>query len=175
MQKLAVGGLVLVGLVLLGSCSAGESGDPELFGMELELRLTQHNSPWVEREDLKPRARAVIEAAAAYWGMDPVDLGGWRLLLTEGLMACGGHANANGCTTTGDRTIAVTANWFTCVESSTLMHEIGHVALGGDAGHDDARWHDDAALTELWDRLHARLAPAPDCGGEPYLGQWQGF
>jgi hypothetical protein len=174
MQRLAVGGLVLFGLVLLGSCGPGESGDPELYGMALELQLTQHNSPWVERADLKPRTRTVIEESAAYWGLNPDDLAGWHLLFTEGLLECGGHDDANGCTTDGDRTVSVTANYACCVESSVLMHEIGHVALD-DPRHEDPRWHDVAALTGLWNRLHAGLPAAPDCGGEPYLGQWQGF
>jgi hypothetical protein len=165
----------LVWVILLASCSARWEGDPELHGLALEIRLTQHNAAWVERDDLKPRLRAVLEASAAYWGIAPDDLAGWRLLLTEGLLACGERVDASGCTTTGDDTIAVTANYYACIESSTLMHEIGHVALGGDEEHRDPRWHDEAALEALWAQLHAGLAPAPDCGGEPYSGQWQGL
>jgi hypothetical protein len=165
----------LLGLVLLASCGTPWDGDPELWGMALEVRPTQQNAAWVERDDLKPRVHAAVEQSAAYWGIAPHDLAGWRLLLTEGLLHCGSHTTANGCTTTGDRTIAITANYYVCIESSTLMHEIGHVALGGDSHHEDPRWHDDDAIKSLWQRMHGGLLPAPDCGGEPYTGQWQGF
>jgi hypothetical protein len=162
-------------LLVVAACEPRWDGDPRIYGLALDVELTQHNTEWVLGDDLKPRIRRVVEMAAAYWGSAPEAVAGWRLLLAEGLLACGSCSTANGCTTTDDRTVAITANFYLCIESSTLTHEIGHVALGGDARHEDPRWHDDDALRALWAAMHQGLPGAPDCGGEPYHGQWQGF
>ena len=167
----------LVAAVLLVSaagCAPSWPGDPELYGFDLEIDLTQHNAPWVLANDLKPRTRRVIELGAGFWDVAPDAVSGWRLLLTEGLMRCGSSATSTGCTTTGDQTVAITVNFSVCIESSALVHEIGHVALGGDPQHQDRRWQDDAALGALWAELHRALPDAPDCGGEAYRGQWSG-
>jgi hypothetical protein len=166
---------LLVLLLGLPACAVQWDGDPAIYGLDLDVALTQHNAAWTVRDDLKPRLRTVVAAAAAYWGIAPEAVAGWRLRLTEGLLECGGSSTANGCTTADDRTVTITANYFVCIESSTLVHELGHVALGGDSDHRDPRWRDSDALRALWADLHAGLAGAPDCGGEPYHGQWQGF
>jgi hypothetical protein len=167
--------LPLALLLLVSSCATRWDGDLALYGMALDVELPQHNATWVLRDDLKPRIRATIALSAQYWGIDPESVAGWRLVLTEGLLHCGSCSTANGCTSTGDSTVRITANYYVCIESSTLMHEIGHIALGGDSQHRDPRWHDDVAIQALWAELHAGLPGSPDCGGEPYRGQWQGL
>jgi hypothetical protein len=166
--------LTVAVLLVVSACAPRWAGDPQLYGMALEVQLAQGNAGWALRDDLRARVRRVIDLGAGYWGLAPADVAGWRLVLTEGLRECGASATANGCTTDDDRTVTVAANYTVCIESSALVHELGHVALG-DPEHRDPRWHDTDALRALWDDVHAGLAPAPDCGGEPYLGQWQGL
>ena len=163
-------------MLLVGplACATRWEGDPEIHGFALDVELSQDNAKWVLRDDLRPRVRTVIEAAAAYWNADPDVVSGWRLRLAEGLVQCGDCSASNGCTTDDDRTVTIASNFYVCIESTPLLHEIGHIVLG-DPHHLDLRWLDDDAMREVWDRIHADLAGTPDCGGEPYNRQWQGF
>ncbi|HEY3357654.1 MAG TPA: hypothetical protein VGQ83_30660 [Polyangia bacterium] len=156
------------------ACASAWPADPQIYGFDLQV-APQCKQDWPVREDLRPRLRRAVEMAAAFWGIEPSAVSGWRLLLNEGLVQCGSDAAATGCTTTKDQTVAIAADFYRCVESSTLMHEIGHIALDGDPEHRDPRWHDDAAMLALWTRMHEGLPEIPDCGGEAYRRQWQAF
>jgi hypothetical protein len=157
-------------LFALPACATTWPGDPEIGGLALEIQLPQGNADWPLHADLKPRILRTTEIAADYWGLPLAAVSGWRLVLTEGLLKCGSNTMANGCTTDEDHSITLSANYCICIESSALLHEIGHVAIG-DPPHSDPRWHDRERMGQRWKEAHEGLS---DCGGEPYYGQWEG-
>ncbi len=163
-------------------------GDPQLYGAKLEVA---DQSEWTQRPDFTDRVRHVIEMSAARWGIDPQELSGWRILFKArgaGGIDCQGSAGPHhdGCTDELERTITIAVDGWYCVEETPLAHEIGHVALlataGGDPGHGDPRWWNDAEWRVLWDDLAEQL-PSPDgsvarCfvkGSYPLVERWTGL
>ena len=126
---------------------------------------------WVTAPGVRERTIAVAEAAAQVWG--GADFGNvtirWVYVVTD----CGGNGSdiVLGCTREEgypwdrETTISVTPMAGACPEATALAHEIGHVALGAEHGHDDPRWRDAA----FWQRMIDALAPlTPD---DPWC-QW---
>jgi hypothetical protein len=124
--------------VLLAACSPGEPAP-----LRVEVATTEARATWLQDPDLEGRTLAVAKIAAEQWGS--ADLDGWTVRFVTEIERCGTLASGDqaimGCTDQDRRTIQVRIDAeLPCVESTALLHEIGHVALPNDQGHSDPRW-----------------------------------
>jgi hypothetical protein len=143
-------------IATLACASFAGCGEPSPF--RVELKSSQR---WVASPDAEERLRRLAVAAARYWGGSEQSLGGWALVVVDGMVSCSGRP-AVGCVDPRDRGIVVSATdniaspSVVCAEATSVAHEVGHAVIG-DTGHVDPRW-DRQALNEL---AHA-LVPGDD-------------
>jgi len=131
---------VLLLASVLAACGDGERAD---FTVEHMPVLVRTEAAFAHQPDFPDRVARTVEAGLAYFGGTWDDLAGVTLVF-EGaqFVACGGVEDAIGCF---DGAIRVStrdpAFVFSCVEQTSLVHEIGHAVLG-DPDHLDPRWLD---------------------------------
>ncbi len=134
----------VVGLVLL-SCGRGAD-----FYVHRTAVVSETGAPFATHPDFPGRLESTIDAALRYWGGSWDDLAGKTITLEDGpYITCGGSDRSLGCydgnirMVTTDPGIGV----FSCVETTVLVHEIGHAVIG-DRMHEDPRWMDFASVAQ---------------------------
>lgn len=159
---------LLPGLVLALAACGGSPDAP----LAVTTALQQAGTPWVSASDIGGRTAATIQAAAAVWGAPGLGTDGVLVSYTDSIIDCDG-VRATGCATGAAGQgwlLQILVRGAPCVEATTLPHEIGHLVLGGDSGHRDARWGD----PEFWGAMAAALAgsaPADDGACHDFLGR----
>jgi hypothetical protein len=142
-----------LGALLLAAC-AGPATEPS-FVVDGTGIVVRSSASFAQRPDLPARLESTVEAALAYWGGGWSDLQG-RTITLDGAdhVACPGVASATGCFD-GDIRVSTSdlGTPFSCVEQTSLVHEIGHAVIG-DADHTDPRWMDFEPVAE---RLGGRI------------------
>lgn len=123
----------------------GWTPDPELHGAHLDTDDC-HNFVCQDPQ-LRARVRKTIEVGADYWGVPHNILWGWKIRLVEQETSPGKIGNVDWLHTTirvsvGQPAFSGLSGYE--IETSSLLHEIGHVALPlGDPDHWDSKWYDD--------------------------------
>jgi hypothetical protein len=160
----------LLTLGLLAACGR-EEPDFEVGRVGVVLRS---DAAFARRPDLPDRLARTVGVALRYWGGTWDDLAGATIVL-EGSphVRCGAETGASGCWD-GDVRISTRdpAFVFSCIEQTTLVHEVGH-AVVGDPRHRDPRWRDFAAVERA---LSGARGYPPDGGEGPcqlYPGVWR--
>jgi len=141
-RRLAVRAIVL-GATLLSGCGDGRAVSAPTFVVHRTGVVVLSGIPFAAQPDLQARVESTTGAALAYWGGTWDALAGVTITLDPArYVACGGKSNATGCYD-GDVRISTSdlGRPFSCVEQTTLVHEIGHAVIG-DPGHQDPRWMD---------------------------------
>lgn len=140
------------------SLGCGWTPDPELYGAHLDT--DDCNLAACRDPALKEKMRKTIEVSADYWGVPYNILWGWKIRLVEGdavpgrsghtdwlhvtIIVSVGHEYGGGAWGYNDNQI----------ETSSFLHEVGHVALpGGDPMHWDEKWYDDEAFLDALQQL----------------------
>lgn len=125
--------------VALLSCSRGAD-----FYVHETAVVTQTAAPFAQRTDFPARLESTVDAALQYWGGSWRDLAGVTITVEDGpYLSCGGSNHSLGCydgnirMVTQDPGVGV----FSCVETTVLVHEVGHAVIG-DRMHQDPRWMD---------------------------------
>lgn len=133
----------MVGLLLL-SCG---KGGPDFYVHQTAV-VNDTGAPFAGQSDFPARLESTVDAALRYWGGSWSDLAGKTITLEDGpYLTCSGSDRSLGCydgdirMVTRDPGIGV----FTCVETTVLVHEIGHAVIG-DRLHQDPRWMDFAEV-----------------------------
>lgn len=127
-----------------------------------EVNVPADGPAWTREPDVFAQVERVAGAAAVFWGGSPDMLIGWAITFTNERMACGSSSWAWGCTEYHDRTIEVALMDSPCPAGTVLAHEIGHVVVPNDAGHQDPRWRDQKFWYDMADMLKAD-EPDPAC------------
>jgi hypothetical protein len=136
-------------------------GDEPGFYVRGARVVADTDAAFARRPDFPERIESTIDAALSYWGGDWRALHGRSITLTDApSVSCGGTASALGCY---DGDIRITTRdpgvgTFRCVEETTLVHEIGHAAIG-DPTHQDPRW---MQLEPIEAALSGRMGYTPD-------------
>jgi hypothetical protein len=129
-------------LLLLVSC-----GRPPDFTVHDAGVVVRSSAAFTRQPSLPSRIESTLAAALSYWGGTWNHLAGATITL-EGsrYVNCHGVPNAVGCYD-GDIHVSTldSGTTLSCVEETTLVHEVGHAVIG-DPGHTDPRWLDFAAL-----------------------------
>ena len=149
-----------VAVLALSACGSVEPG----FTVRDVTVTVRTDAAFTRSQDFPARVESTVEAALAYWGGSWADLAGSAIVF-EGAahVACPGIGPSIGCY---DGDIRVTTQdagqTVACVESTVLVHEVGHAVIG-DAGHEDPRWMDFASLEGALDGRagYAADGPAP--------------
>jgi hypothetical protein len=141
---------------LLVSC-APYDGPPRV-----EVATEETGAAWLSDPRLDERTLAVAQVAARCWGGGG-DLAGWTIRFVGEIGSCGAApagARIQGCTRAGDRIVDVRVDpGSPCVEATSLLHEMGHVVLGGDPGHADPRWSDGEFWSSLLSAVGGEIPP----------------
>lgn len=120
-----------------------EGGDPDLFGVLLEADA---DAPFASAPDFRPRLKHVLDATSRYFGHDPSELAGLRIIARNHWIDCPGVAGKMaGCYTPDDNTVQVAMAGFGCLEGTAVPHELLHYFIG-DLQHHDPLWRTFAAL-----------------------------
>lgn len=154
----------LLAALALAACGAPERSDGfEVRGARV---VATTDAPFAQAADFPQRVQDTLEAALTYWGGTWDDLAGVSIELSgEASVPCGGRQGL-GCWEGG--TIRVTTRdpgvgVFSCVEETTLVHEVGHAVIG-DASHEDPRWMEfDAVAAALAGRRGYGASGAGEC------------
>lgn len=146
--------------ILLGAAACG--GAPEA-PLRVEVATSAPAAGWLADSALEDRTRAVARIASERWG--GADLDGWTIRFVSEIGACGAASadgsRIQGCTRPSGRVIEVAVDPYSpCVEATALLHEVGHVALPGDAAHADRRWSDGSFWSGMLSQVLAAIAPA---------------
>lgn len=146
------------------SSGCGWTPDPEIHGAHLDNESAQS---WTRDPDFKVRLRKTIEAGAEYWGQDPYILWGWKIQLQDHPVDCGVGGQNKGCVDWLHVIIKIDAtDSLGAIESSALVHEIGHIAMpGSDPYHWDDKWWDREALASVYYKLVEDLKDDSGCVG----------
>ena len=131
-------------------------------------------APFAQRTDFPGRIERAIDAALGYWGGTWSNLAGVTITLQDGpYLSCGGAESSLGCydgnirMVTQDPGVGV----FSCVETTVLVHEVGHAVIG-DRLHQDPRWMDFEALAQaLAGRVGYTAQGEVDC--ELFVSVWR--
>lgn len=131
------------------SSGCGWTPDPEIHGAHLDTDDCQ--SAVCKDPNLKARIKKTIEVSADYWGAPYDVLEGWKIRLIDNETSPGHNGHTNWLNMTIDVSVCPDCvgmgGWE--IETSSLLHEVGHVVLpGGDIYHWDAKWYDDEDF--LW-------------------------
>jgi hypothetical protein len=158
----------------LAAWSCGGSQPAKVRSLQVVLET---DAAFAQHPDFSARLENTIQAALDYWGGDWTDLEGATLTITDApTVSCAGRQSL-GCydqgalrVTTQDPSIGT----FSCVESTVLVHEIGHAVIG-DPSHEDPRWME---MDPLGQELSGRPGydssgsePPPPC--QIYLSVWR--
>lgn len=125
-------------LVLL-SCGRGAD-----FYVHDTAVVNETAAPFARHTDFPARIESTIDAALRYWGGSWSDLAGKTITLEDGpYVSCGGSDRSLGCYDGNIRMVTQDPGigTFSCVETTVLVHEIGHAVIG-DRLHEDPRWMD---------------------------------
>ena len=162
------GAVAVVGLALL---SCGKGAD---FYVHETAVVSDTGAPFAQHPDFPTRLESTVAAALQYWGGSWSNLAGMTITLEDGpYVTCGGSDRSLGCfdgnirMVTRDPGIGV----FSCVETTVLVHEIGHAVIG-DRMHQDPRWMDFAAVeAALAGRVGYSVEGEVDC--DLYPSVWR--
>ncbi len=142
-------------VALLVSC-APYDGPPRV-----EVASDGAGASWLSDPRLDERTLGVARVAARCWGGG--DLPGWTIRFVGEIGSCGAAPageSIQGCTRSRDRIVDVRVDPRSpCVEATSLLHEVGHVVLAGDAGHADPRWSDGAFWVSLLAAVGGEIPP----------------
>jgi len=120
-------------------------GDPDLFGVALVV--TEDAAPFAQAADACEHLRRTLLATSVYFGFDPADLAGLRIVLQGPPVQCSGFAGPLlGCYEWESNTVTVSTRGVHCLEASPVSHEVLHYFIG-DPGHTDPRW---TTFVPLW-------------------------
>ena len=124
-------------------------GDPDLFGVDLVV--APEAASCARASDARSHVRRILDTSSRYFGHDPTELEGLRIVLVGSRFVCPGASSELllGCYFADDNTIAVSTSGVGCLESSYLPHELLHYLIG-DPDHTDPRW---STLVPLWQTL----------------------
>ena len=107
-----------------------------------------------------------IRLALAYWGAPEDTLHGWAIVFDPGEVPCP-TAPGSGCTWWDEnRTIQLQVLDPKCLETSQLVHEIGHV-LHHDRGHTGPWWSWTGEQDRTWEIVRSAGA-TPGCAASRY-------
>lgn len=170
--------LFLTLAVLVSACGRPQwPGDPELYGVDLQVEHGKGMAAYVDAPDFKSRVRNIIQQTAASIGRDPQELAGLRLVFVPTRFDCdvAPKAGCVGLYDSGENTmyVAASASLDTsprCPEDMQLPHEMVHYFIG-DPDHHSAyfgTWY----FKDLWRTLHE----GTECAdfATLYVGQWSG-
>lgn len=105
--------------------------------------------PLASADGLETEARRAMELAAEVWNVDPSDYTtGWVVSYCRGWFVCQGAGTAAwtyGCAQLDEELIRVAPGLDHCA-SGVLIHELGHLVVGGDGEHEDPRFASADAL-----------------------------
>jgi hypothetical protein len=110
--------------------------------------LALSSEPWCEfrftsADGLEAEARRAMEIAATLWDVDPSDYTtGWVVSYCRSWFVCQGAGAAAwtyGCAQLDRELIRVAPGLDGCA-TGVLIHELGHLVLGGDGNHEDPRF-----------------------------------
>jgi len=163
---------VLIALALACGGRPHWPGDPTMYGVDLVVGTDPGMPAFVSAPDFRDRVKRDLELSARYFGRDPAELAGLRVVFVVLGVRCPGYAGFwLGCYDNDTNTIAVDTTLTLigdrpCVERAMLSHELLHYFIG-DGAHTDPRWRQ---FGPLWDAL---MWDRQDCW-TPYQDQWQG-
>jgi hypothetical protein len=141
---LAIARLTLAALVLV-ACGADPAPEPDYFIDGVGIKVEPGASDWTQAADFRARVRTVAAVTMSYGGKSWDDLRGWVIVFRErrATIDCSKTstpgAETNGCT--HDSGWMEISTFTLSVESSSLVHEVLHAAIG-DGCHQDGRWRD---------------------------------
>jgi hypothetical protein len=140
------------------------NGSDEFYGACLDAPDTV---AWAHTPDTAARFRAVVDAAAKYYGGGAFFVSGWSIQIEEGeTIHCYGD-EVGGCTKLPWQTMRLASGYWSCLEMTSLFHELGHVMLPlGDPWHTSHLWDEEAQAREV-----IKLALAVDA--DPYCRDWR--
>lgn len=130
---------IILPCILAGALACSDAPGFDVRGVRV---VVETDAPFAFRQDFPARIESTLDAALAYWGGSWEGIAGLSITLRgEQYVACGGSASSLGCY---DGSIRITTRdpgigTFSCVEQTTLVHEIGHAVIG-DRMHEDPRW-----------------------------------
>jgi hypothetical protein len=153
-----------VPLLLLAGCG-GDSG-PRVRPSNCETTVAGAcivgASPNLDPQHLERQIRLSL----AYWNAPEDALEGWAIVFSPDAVPCPTAPGA-GCTWwDGNKTIEVQALDAHCLETSQLVHEIGH-ALHHDGGHTGPWWNWTREQDETWEIVRSPDA-SPGCAASRY-------
>jgi hypothetical protein len=129
-------------LLLLSIGAACGGAEPDFTIQQTSVQI-RSEAAFVRQPDFPERISRTVEAGLAYFGGTWDDLAGATIVF-EGsqFVPCPGIESAIGCYD-GDIRVSTRdhAFVFSCVEQTSLVHEIGHAVIG-DPDHLDPRWLD---------------------------------
>jgi hypothetical protein len=152
---------------LAGAACSGKpmhAGDPNIYGVDLAVDPSA--APYTRAADFVSRVKRILAMSAAFYGRDPSDFAGLRIVFRGPLFQCGDYHGARGCNDPDNNTITIAEPNPTCydnVETSVLPHELLHYFII-DPRHTNPLW---TALDPLWWRVHDGVpctAPENVCG-----------
>ncbi len=129
---------VLIAALLLCAACGGRphwSGDPELFGVLLVVNADPGMPAFVSAPDFHDRFKRDLELSARYFGHDPAELAGLRIVLQSDWLS----GEKIGAYRPDDTTIVVAVRDFPCLGATALSHEVLHYFIL-DRNHTDPRW-----------------------------------
>lgn len=160
-------------------------GESDIYGAHLYIR--DRSAPWTQDDRLlRAQVRHTIEVAAAYWGVSPHFVRGWRIEIKDGHASCPNwEGPVDGCTNDldtpsglpGRGTITVitgvaTSMWseVRCFEETVFYHEMGHLRYPlGDPGHWSPGWRDHARQERFWYQAQEEAIAAGLCPNQRIL------
>ncbi len=145
------------GLAIALAC--GGPGDPYLYGVDLRSALDAPS--YTALPTYRDQARALLEAAAAFWRVEPQDFAGLTVTVYGATIPCGGGAGrCTGWFQSGACTIDLDAEKTACLGQTQLPHELLHYLLYRWTGNLDPL-HTDPRWTQQLPALEASLATCP--------------
>ncbi len=136
-------------LLCVAACGRAhwDGGDPALYGVLLEV---EPGAPFTDSSDFRLRLKHILDATSRYFGHDPSELDGLRIVVRNHWQSCADRpAQVAGCYSTDDNTAVVSTAGFQCIEGTAVAHELLHYFIG-DFQHTDPRWH---AFGPLWSEM----------------------
>lgn len=136
--------------------------------------VSETTAPFAQRADFPARIESTLDAALRYWGGGWRDLAGVTIRIEDGpYLTCGKSDRSLGCydgdirMVTQDPGVGV----FRCVETTVLVHEVGHAVIG-DRLHEDPRWMDFESVAQaLAGRVGYTADAEVDC--ELFVSVWR--
>ncbi len=90
--------------------------------------------------EFEARIAKVIDTGLAYWHVPRSALDGWRIVFVEEASRCSATEAATGCNDQASHTITVLLSSHepisTCIEETSLLHELGHLRFVDHSQHE---------------------------------------